>query len=307
MKRSVYTRPAKPLRIAAKARSDFDKVDIPSAPEIVAVDKATECHVTPPEVAARMVRYLGPVGDYLTLEPSAGTGNLSRALLESGHSRCELVQVERHIGVASQLRRFGTVINRCFLDYSAEVRGKVEFPRVLMNPPFSHARQHIAAALDLMGPHGHVEAPTLVALVPDSFEAEGMEVLEHLPHDTFATAKVRTKIIRIRLQHPKAAFTSLDAERCQGLVLNAPEFFADKDFVAWLRSDVPKFTWHRGDAPDEYSDVVVLVDPDLGGEGSDSDMPEHIWTAIVEQCRTHLGASPGQSHYMVRITNLAND
>lgn len=199
MKRSVYTRPAKPLPVAVKPRRDFAKVEFAPTPRIVAVDESTECHVTPPAIAARMVRYLGEVGDYLTLEPSAGSGNLSRALIESGHSRCELVQVERHIGLSGQLYQFGTVINRCFLEYAAEVRGRVQFPRILMNPPFSEARKHVAAARDLMGPNGHGEAPTLVALVPITFQTDGMETLEHLPEDTFATAKVRTKIIRVRL------------------------------------------------------------------------------------------------------------
>lgn len=205
MKRSVYTRPDKPLRIAVKSRPDFDKVEIAAPPEIVAVDKATECHVTPPDVAARMVRYLGAVGDFLTLEPSAGTGNLSRALIESGHSPNELVQVERHIGLAVQLHAYGTVINRCFLEYAAEVRGKVAFPRIIMNPPFRAVRKHIAAARDLMGPNGHRDAPTLVALVPVTFEADGMETLEHLPDDIFAMATVRTKLIRIQFDARAAA------------------------------------------------------------------------------------------------------
>ena len=173
MKRSVYTRPDKPLRIAVKPRRDFDEVEIAAAPEVVAVDKATECHVTPPDVAKRMVRYLGPVGDYLTLEPSAGTGNLSRALIESGHSPCELVQVERHTGLARHLHKYGTVINRCFLEYAIEVRGKVAFPRIIANPPFRTVRRHIAAARALMGSNGHYDAPTLVALVPDTYETEG--------------------------------------------------------------------------------------------------------------------------------------
>ncbi|WP_176342156.1 MULTISPECIES: methyltransferase type 11 [Sphingomonadaceae] len=199
MKSSVYTRPAKPLYLAVRSRRNFAKAEIAPASDILAVDKSTECHVTPPDVAARMVRYLGAVGDYLTLEPSAGTGNLSRALIESGHSRYELVQVERHIALSAQLHRFGTIINRCFLEYAAEVRGKVEFPRVIMNPPFSDADKHVAAARDLLGPNGHGEAPTLVALVPVTFRADGMETLEELPIDTFSAARVRTKIIRIRL------------------------------------------------------------------------------------------------------------
>lgn len=150
-----------------------------------------------------MVRYLGPVGDYLTLEPSAGTGNITRALLDSGHSRYELCQVERHNSMAAALHKYGPVINRCFLEYAADARGKVEFPRIIMNPPFSDVRKHIAAARSLMGSGGHAEAPTLVALVPVTFEADGMETLEHLPDDTFATAKVRTKIVRFRTPLPR--------------------------------------------------------------------------------------------------------
>ncbi len=199
MKASVYTRPAKPLRIQVRRREDF--APLPAAaplPEIVAVDRFTECHVTPPEVAARMVRYLGEQGDFLTLEPSAGTGNLSRALIEAGQSPRELVQVERHHRLARTLRQFGTVLQRCFLEYAAEVRGKVAFPRIIMNPPFSEVRKHVAAARQLMGRGGH-DCATLVALVPVTFQAEGMETLETLGDDTFATAKVRTKIVRFTL------------------------------------------------------------------------------------------------------------
>lgn len=197
MKPACYRMAKRPAVLPVKRREDFAPVEIAAPPEIVAVDRATECHVTPPDVAARMVRYLGETCDRLTLEPSAGTGNLSRALIESGHSPCELVQVERHIRLSHGLRTFGTVINRCFLEYAAEVRGKVEFPRVIMNPPFSDVRKHIAAARRLMGRHGHPVPPVLVALVPVTFQADGMETLEHLPADTFAHAKVRTKIIRI--------------------------------------------------------------------------------------------------------------
>lgn len=198
MKPSVYTRPAKPLQITVKSRPDFAEVESTSEPEVVMVDKGTECHVTPPDVAARMVHYLGDVGDYLTLEPSAGTGRLSRALIERGHSRYELVQVERDVTLSGQLHQFGTVITRCFLDYSAEVRGNVQFPRIIMNPPFRQAHKHVAAARSLMGSNGHSEPPTLVALVPVTFQADRMETLEYLPDDTFALAKVRTKIVRIR-------------------------------------------------------------------------------------------------------------
>lgn len=97
----------------------------------------------------------------------------------------------------------------------------------------------------------------------------------------------------------------MDITLCRGIVINAPEFFADPAFRAWLANGQPKFTWHTGGAVDEYSDVVVLVDPGLSGEGSDSDMPEAIWGRIVAACRKHLGSDRHHgNHYVVRLTNL---
>lgn len=197
MKPQLYKRPNKPLSIPVTRRRGFDKPDAVARPEPVMVDKATECHVTPSDVAARMVEYLGPQGDYMTLEPSAGTGQLVKALLAAGHSDCELTQVERHVTLARGLYQFGPVINRCFLEWAGEIAGRASYPRIIMNPPFRDVRKHIAAAVSLMGRNGHGEPATLVALVPITFEHPDAETLEILPADTFATAKVNTKIIRI--------------------------------------------------------------------------------------------------------------
>lgn len=194
---SIYTRPNKPLFLNVTRRRDpapLAPVDL-AAP--VMVDKATECHVTPSDVAARMVEYLGPCGDIMTLEPSAGTGHLVRALFAAGQSRFEICMIERHNTLAAQLHKLGPVINRCFLEYAAEARGQVYFPRVIMNPPFSQVRQHVKAALSLMGDTGHQERPRLVALVPITYQHPDAETLEELPADTFALARVNTKIIRI--------------------------------------------------------------------------------------------------------------
>lgn len=197
MNRPAHYRMAKrPGFVTVKDRRDFAPVQPISAPEIVTVDRATECHVTPMDVAARMVDYLGEPGDVRTLEPSAGTGNLSRALIGAGYT--ELVQVERHIRLSQGLDEFGAVINRCFLEYAEEVRGRVKFQRVIMNPPFSDVRKHVRAALSLMGRDGRAAPPVLVALVPITFQHERAEHVETLPSDTFAYARVNTKIIRIR-------------------------------------------------------------------------------------------------------------
>ena len=194
---AMYSRPAKPLTIPVRARRDAPALALDAVPEVIAVDRATECHVTPDDVARRMVEYLGPVGDYLTLEPSAGTGQLARALIASGHSPRELTLIERHHALAATLHKIGPTLHRCFLEYADEARSKVEFPRILMNPPFRELRKHVAAALSLLGRGGH-DAATLVALVPVTFEHPDAEHLETLPPDTFSAARVHTKIIRVR-------------------------------------------------------------------------------------------------------------
>ncbi|KVP39979.1 hypothetical protein [Burkholderia ubonensis] len=94
-------------------------------------------------------------------------------------------------------------------------------------------------------------------------------------------------------------------ETCSALVINAPEFFQDPEFQSWLNNDEKKFTWHEGGTPGDWSDVVVMVDPGLGGEGSDSDMPEHIWDKIVAICRSKLAPARNAPHIIVRLTNLA--
>ena len=78
MKQSVYSRPNKPKR-AYTDRLERVPERVPDLPSLVEVDTATECHVTPADVAARMVDYLGAVQG-VVLEPSAGTGNLLNAL-----------------------------------------------------------------------------------------------------------------------------------------------------------------------------------------------------------------------------------
>jgi hypothetical protein len=67
-----------------------------------------------------------------------------------------------------------------------------------MNPPFSDVRKHVAAALSLLGRGGHSEPATLVALVPVTFDHLEAVELERLPESTFSTARVWTKLIRIR-------------------------------------------------------------------------------------------------------------
>lgn len=91
------------------------------------------------------------------------------------------------------------------------------------------------------------------------------------------------------------------------LRINAAEFFRDPTFVAWLNNGAPKMTWHTSGEPSEYADVVVMIDPSLNGEGSDSDMPERIWNKILEACRLNIHPRHGVSsgyHILVWLANI---
>mgnify|MGYP003115904721 CR=1 FL=1 len=199
MKASVYTRPNKPTRLTVRRREDPAPMEARTLAPPIAVDRATECHVTPPDVASYMVDCLEGVGDYQTLEPSAGTGALLRALKDAGQSSLETIAIERHHELARVLERqkFGTVIHECFLDYAARAAGRVDYVHIIMNPPFRQVRQHMNAALSLLGRNGHAEPARLVALVPVTYDHPEAELMDTLGPDTFASAKVHTKIIRI--------------------------------------------------------------------------------------------------------------
>lgn len=86
------------------------------------------------------------------------------------------------------------------------------------------------------------------------------------------------------------------------LAINAPALFADAEFKQWINNGNPKFTWHKSGDPGEYSDVVILIDPSLSGEGSDDDMPG--WNAVVDAVRAYVGARKLDGHVVVRLTNL---
>lgn len=192
MHKSVYVRPAKPMRLAITPRRETARVIAP-APVPLYVDRATECHITPPDVAALMVDYLGADEGGLTLEPSAGTGALLRALIGAGYDPARLVAVERHNTLAARLsgEEAAQIYNRCFLEYAREREGGFGFSRIVMNPPFRAVKAHIKAALSLLAN----EDAVMVALVPITYEHELAEPLQRLPRDTFSTAQVSTKLI----------------------------------------------------------------------------------------------------------------
>lgn len=95
------------------------------------------------------------------------------------------------------------------------------------------------------------------------------------------------------------------------VTLNAPEFFARNDFIQYLESN-RTFTWHQaGEEAGEYSDVIVLLQPSLNGDGTDSQMPEDIWRSILAVLRRTYGNEGeklddlySDAPIVVRLTNM---
>jgi len=195
MNKSVYARPNKPARLEVKIRRTPERAFSLTVPEVPEVDKTTECHVTPDWVAVRMVESMRVEPTSRILEPEAGTGNLIASILDD-FPEANIQGIEKHVTLYNTLRkRFemfpGVQIkNRCFLEYAQTEDGR--FDRIIMNPPFRHARQHVEAAKRVLSQTG-----ICVALVPVTFEDAEAEVIETLPSDTFSSARVATKIIRV--------------------------------------------------------------------------------------------------------------
>lgn len=193
MNSACYQRPHKPLCTSRRA---LDLADLeaggaaPSRPfrPPVTVPAHLECHVTPPDVAARMAARL-PDRDALdVLEPSAGTGAILRAIREARPlARVQAVEVFRPLW--ERLTEEGHAATWADFDEWA-TETPLRFDAVVMNPPFRRARAHVAAAKRLLRPGG-----LLIALVPVTFPL-GFE-LERLGPDTFAAARVVTKIVEL--------------------------------------------------------------------------------------------------------------
>ncbi|MCP1674321.1 hypothetical protein J2T57_001423 [Natronocella acetinitrilica] len=82
------------------------------------------------------------------------------------------------------------------------------------------------------------------------------------------------------------------------VVMRVPWFTADehKAFQEWVSGRVGHglASWIPAGyrcTQTEFPDIFVGVDPGLSGEGTDAEMPEHYWSAVVEAARAH-----GQGH-----------
>ena len=128
--------------------------------EGVQVVSAPQLFPTPPELAERVVELADIQPGHNVLEPSAGTGNLVRAMWDMG---ANLYAVEISHALCSGLRKMVDrrelvdIWEADFLSLNGELG---EFDRIVMNPPFSGGVDvdHIRHALGKLKPDGRLVA-----------------------------------------------------------------------------------------------------------------------------------------------------
>ncbi len=166
----------------------------------VQVVSAPQLFPTPPDVAARVAELAELAPGLCVLEPSAGTGNLVRAVLDRVDT--EVLAYEVNASLCAQL-------SRAFPSYKLQVRCKDflevtdfqgQYPRVVMNPPFANAADiaHILHARTFLAPGG-----ILVAICADGPRQHDQlrplaETWEALPAGTFDGTNVRAVLLTMR-------------------------------------------------------------------------------------------------------------
>lgn len=170
----------------------------------VKVVSAPQLFPTPPDLARRMVEVAQVRPGMRILEPSAGTGNLMRAVYEKVKSEeiC-LIAVERQHSLADNLAATfpdASVKGNDFLECNGDF-GK--FDRILMNPPFENGAdiKHIKHALTFLKPGGRLVA--ICANGPRQQEQLKSLVIqnggdwEELPEGSFEGTGVRTAMLTL--------------------------------------------------------------------------------------------------------------
>lgn len=105
----------------------------------------TDFYPTPREVIEKMLIDDSPAG-LVVLEPSAGSGNIARALRDAGAA--EVLTCETDLNLQPILRRDGfRLIASDFMQVTAEQVSHVQM--IVMNPPFSQGVRHIRHAYDI--------------------------------------------------------------------------------------------------------------------------------------------------------------
>jgi len=168
----------------------------------VQVVSAPQLFPTPPDLAARMVELAEIEPGQEILEPSAGTGDLCRAVFRFG-SRNPLTCVEINMALVKGLKDLlsehpANIHCADFLTCNGDLG---TFDRILMNPPFVNGAdiQHITHALTMLKPRGR-----LVAICANGpRQQEKLKPLantwEELPADTFKEAGTGVRAVLLTI------------------------------------------------------------------------------------------------------------
>ncbi len=167
----------------------------------VQVVSAPQLFPTPVDVAARMVELAEVGDDHRVLEPSAGTGNIIRALRMKSSGKIVAVEINKDLvrgltqALFAQDANFA-VQHADFLLCNGDLG---TFDRILMNPPFADASdvRHILHAQHMLNAGGK-----LVAICANGPRQEKAlkplaSTWEELPAGTFEGTNVRTVLLVI--------------------------------------------------------------------------------------------------------------
>jgi protein-L-isoaspartate O-methyltransferase len=168
----------------------------------VQVVAAPQLFSTPPALAARMVELAGiEPGDHV-LEPSAGTGNILRALRGLVAEMPLAIEIDVRLADALRLQGNADVIACDFLQLEEPEDASTKFRRVLMNPPFGKGQdcQHIRHALKFLKPGGR-----LVAICADGPRQQAelrplATTWEELPDGTFRDQGTNVRTVLLTVQ-----------------------------------------------------------------------------------------------------------
>jgi 16S rRNA G1207 methylase RsmC len=194
------TRPAREQEAQDGASYDALKTALKAGVQVVT---APQLFPTPPVLAVRMVKLAGIESEDRVLEPSAGTGNLLRAIVDvQPTAKIHAVEINRALcdAIPSGLGRRpflqdGEILCQDFLTCTVEQIGR--FDKILMNPPFDHGADvaHIKHALRFLKRDG-----VLVALCANGPRQEAeLQALattwEELPDGTFAEQGTGVRVV----------------------------------------------------------------------------------------------------------------
>lgn len=126
----------------------------------VQVVSAPQLFPTPADLARRVVEVANIQAGQCVLEPSAGTGNLCRAVIESVDT--EILAYEVNSGLCSQLSRTlpSYKVKVVCADFLQVTDFQGQYPRVIMNPPFADSQDiaHVRHAFTFLAPGGRLVA-----------------------------------------------------------------------------------------------------------------------------------------------------